>query len=80
MSTMPLLKNFRTNLAAACNLAEISQRELSRRSGVHYVTICRILSGSLDPSVAICERLARAAGMRADLAFLEPEKNLVDSR
>lgn len=67
-----LLDNFRANLESQCKELSISQSELSRRSGIHRVTITRILSGSIDPSVATCEKLAKAAGIRPDTIFLEP--------
>lgn len=71
---MPLLANFRDNLRAAMQDRGWDQQDLSRESGVHYVTISRILSGRQDPTVTMCERLARAVGLRADLVFLAPEK------
>ena len=71
---MPLIQNFRENLRGAMEEHRIDQAELARRSGVHYVTISRILSGKQDPTVGVCERLAAAAGIRSDLAFLSPEK------
>lgn len=71
---MPLLDNFRRNLESACKEKGIKQADLARSSGVHFVTISRIFSGSVSPSVDICERLARAAGLRPDTIFLEPEK------
>jgi transcriptional regulator with XRE-family HTH domain len=74
MNEMPLLDNFRENLKDAMAERDLDQAELSRKSGVHFVTISRILTGKQDPSVGMCEKLAAAAGMRADLAFVAPEK------
>lgn len=71
---MPLLTNFRENLKAAMDDKGFDQQDLARQSGVHYVTISRILSGKQDPTVTVCEKLAAAVGIRADLAFLTPEK------
>lgn len=71
---MALLDNFVANLKAACEKSKISQRELSRRSNVHYVTINRILQGNLDPSIQVCEALARAAGMSEEKIFRIPAK------
>lgn len=77
---MPLVENFRENLRRACNDHGITQQELSRRSGVHYVSVCRILNGQQsNPGVTICERLAVAAGVRPDTIFLEPLQTPVDS-
>lgn len=69
---MPLAANFRENLAEAMELHSISNAELSRRSGVHVVTISRILNGHLEPSVTMCEKLAKAAKIRPEVAFLPP--------
>jgi len=71
---MPLLDNFAVNLRDAMTRRKISGLELARRSGMHYVTISRILNGKLSPTVDTCEKLAVAAEMRPDTAFLEPVK------
>lgn len=71
---MPLLQNFRDNLRDAMQERGLDQQDLAKKSGVHYVTISRILGGKQDPTVTVCERLASAAGIRADLVFLSPEK------
>ena len=71
---MPLLDNFATNLRDAMKRANISGMKLAELTGVHYVTISRILNGHLSPTVETCEKLAQAAGMRPDTAFLEPLK------
>lgn len=71
---MPLLNNFRENLKSAMDERGMDQQELARQSGVHYVTISRILTGKQDPTVSVCEKLAQAAGIRADLVFLTPER------
>jgi transcriptional regulator with XRE-family HTH domain len=72
MTKMPLMDNFRQNLRRACEERGISQQELAKRSGVHHVSVSRILNGKQDPSVELCERLAVAAEIRADTVFLEP--------
>ena len=71
---MPLLDNFVANLKAAIKKAGISQRELARRSNVHYVTINRIIQGNLDPSIQVCEALGKAAGMTEEKIFRVPAK------
>lgn len=40
-----------------------SLRELGERSGVSYVTIQRIEAGTMSPTVATLEKLARALGV-----------------
>ena len=73
---MALLENFRANLQAAMTESGISGQEVARRSGVHWVTVSRILNGKLAPSLAICEKLARATGIRPDTAFLPPAEKV----
>jgi transcriptional regulator with XRE-family HTH domain len=74
MIEMPLLTNFRDNLRSAMDEHGMDQQDLAEKSGVHYVTISRILTGKQDPTVTVCEKLAKAAGLRPDLVFLTPEK------
>lgn len=76
MRDMSLLENFRHNLLAAIEREQISGQELARRSGLHFVTISRILSGKIAPSVENCEKLAKAAGIRPDTAFLAPVEKI----
>lgn len=67
------VENFRDNLRSAMEKLGITQQELSERSGVHYVTISRILSGDTDdPSVGTCEKLAKAAGFQNPKIFFDP--------
>lgn len=69
---MSLVDNFRTNLRAAMSRLGLTQSELARRSGVRIATISDILAGRMEPSVTMCEKIATAAEMRADLSFVEP--------
>ena len=39
-----------------------SQRELSRRAGVHHATIARIEDGSMDPKIVVLDAIATAFG------------------
>ncbi len=72
MITVSLVDNFRDNLRAAMREKGVSQSALARLTGVQQPTISLILNGKMEPSVTMCETLARAVGMRADLSFLEP--------
>jgi len=74
MSTVALMQNFRLNLLAACEASGLSHAKLGAAAGVHPVTISRILTGKACPSVDVCEKLAKAAGIRPDTVFLEPSK------
>ena len=66
---MPLEDNFRENLRAALEREGLTQRELAAESGVHYVTICNILAGRVEPSLTICEALAKAAKIKLPEIF-----------
>jgi transcriptional regulator with XRE-family HTH domain len=74
-----LVANFAQNLRSKCREIGLTHRELAERADVHYVHVSRILCGHTSPSVEVCEKLARAAGMRPDSAFLPPEKNSVEA-
>lgn len=63
MQTVAALDNFRENLQRRCDAEGISQQELARKSGVHYVTINRILRGHTVPTLPVAEALAKAAGL-----------------
>lgn len=39
----------------------LTQKDLAEASGVHYVTVSRVLSGKVNPSVEICIAIAQAA-------------------
>lgn len=43
--------------------ASLTQRELSRRSGVPQPTISRIEAGRMEPTYQLLDRLLRACGM-----------------
>lgn len=68
---MPLAENFRENLRSALEKKRMTQRELANKSGVHYVTICNILAGKAEPSLTICEALAKSAGIKIPEIFSE---------
>ena len=76
---MPLIDNFTSNLREAMLHAGLTGLQLAERSGVHFVTISRILNHKLNPSIEVCEKLAEAAGIRADTIFLEPVKKTAKS-
>jgi transcriptional regulator with XRE-family HTH domain len=53
----PNLREARLNL-------ELSQEQVSERSGVHATEVSRIEAGKRDPRVSTVERLARAVKLR----------------
>lgn len=71
MRALKLSKNFRENLRSAITGQGITQRELALRSGIHHVTICNILSGKMEPSLSVCESLAKAAKIKLPEIFSE---------
>lgn len=84
MSSVILIQNFVENVTKHCRDNRISWAELSRRTAeftadekpIHVVTISRIMNGHHVPGVDACEVIARAAGIRPDTAFLQPDENL----
>jgi transcriptional regulator with XRE-family HTH domain len=52
------------NLRAARLRLELSQEQVSERSGVHATEVSRIEAGKRDPRVSTVERLARAVEMK----------------
>lgn len=72
---MALYNNFIANLTAAMDRLEWNQQDLAEASGVHYVTINRILNGHNEPKFDICEKLAKAVGIDPPKIFSAPRKN-----
>lgn len=53
-----------SNLRAARLRLELSQEQVSHRSGVHATEVSRIEAGKRDPRVSTVERLAKAVEVR----------------
>lgn len=75
---MPARKTFRTRLRAICRVMGISQRELARRAGLTHVHVNRVLQGKAEPSLAVCESLAKAVGQ--DLGDMLRERTVKISK
>jgi len=71
---MPFRDNFRDNLRAWLDRGTLSVTKLAKRAGVHRVTIHKILSGEIEPSLSLCEKIADSAGITP------PEKIFEKSR
>jgi transcriptional regulator with XRE-family HTH domain len=69
-----LSDTFAVNLQTVLARKRMSQRELARLSGVHYVTINRILSRDMKPSLGMCEKLADALELPATKFFRDSGK------
>ncbi len=59
---MPLLRNFVDNIRRRFDDADVSKADVARKAGIHRVTIYKILSGEIDPSIEMCEKIAGALG------------------
>lgn len=57
--------------------ASLTQRELSRRSGVPQPTVSRIEAGRMEPTYQLLDRLLRACGMEV-VAIDRPKEDDVD--
>jgi hypothetical protein len=53
--------------------AGLTQAALAERAGVPKSTVGRIESGARTPSVALVERLVRAAGLEVTISLSEPD-------
>lgn len=71
---MPFRDNFRENLRKWLDRGEITITKLAELAGVHRVTIHKILSGEIEPSLSLCEKIAEKIGV------LPPEKIFQKSR
>lgn len=56
------------NLRRECQKRAISQAELSRLCGIHFVTMNRLFQRKMSPSLDLCEKIA------AGLGWNNPEK------
>lgn len=66
---MSLKKDFADTLRGLLNDYDMSQTELSKKTGVTNATISNILSGKMEPSFTMCERLMKAFGETLELSF-----------
>ena len=54
--------NFRANVRILIEDGGISQRSLGEIAGLSYPYINRILQGTVNPSIDVCENIAKALG------------------
>jgi DNA-binding XRE family transcriptional regulator len=71
---MPFRDNFRENLRSCLDRSGMTITALAHAAGVHRVTIHKILSGEIEPSLSLCEKIADSAGI------FPPEKIFEKSR
>lgn len=65
------VKKIYSSFAEARKSRNISQIELSRRSGVIQADISRIENGKANPTINVLNRLADALGMKVNISFEE---------
>lgn len=61
---VPATDTFARNLRLALDAAGLTQRGLGLRADVHFVTVSRVLSGHVKPTLDVCQRLAIGVGVR----------------
>ena len=54
----------------------ITQKELSSRTGITQSDISRIEKGTRNPSLEMLKRLARGLGMQLKVEFIKPENSI----
>lgn len=69
---MPVQDFVRENIRREAAKQGVNQRELAKLSGLHYVTINRIFSGQIIPSLMACESMAHALRVPVQNFFQEP--------
>ena len=75
MSTMTL-KELLDEILDKFSASGITQQELAKLSGVHFVTINRILRQNQTPSFDVCEKLANALDMEVRVVPIVRGKKL----
>lgn len=69
---MSLVENVVDNLRRELRKAKCTQAELARLADVRIATISDILTGKMEPSLSLCERIAKALKINASQIFLDP--------
>lgn len=72
MVAVTLAETFRVNLRNALEEKGLTQKELAERSGVSHVHICRILAGKHEPTLSLCDALARGIRLPAEKLLTKP--------
>lgn len=67
--TLPIQDRFSRNLRNGLAAKGITQRELARRVGLHFVTVNRIFQGRQTPPLDTIERLAKTCGIPLEKIF-----------
>ena len=71
----PLFDEFCDTLQGAMSEHGLTGQELSKKSGIHWVTISRILNRQVDnTSFEVADKLLSAAGMTAKISVEKSQK------
>jgi transcriptional regulator with XRE-family HTH domain len=70
MRNLPRARTFAGELALACSVAGVTQRELAGRLEVSQTTISRLLNGSATLHIDSADAIARACGYRLQIRLL----------
>jgi len=70
MRHLPRARTVARELALACSVAGVTQRELAGRLAVSQTTISRLLNGSATLHVDVADAIARACGYRLLIRLL----------
>lgn len=57
-------------IVEARNSQHLTQKELSKLTGINQADICKIENGSRNPSLSMLKRLADGMNMRLELNFV----------
>ena len=71
---MEYFNNFRTNVRFFMEETGVSQRSLGESAGLSYPYINRILQGTVNPSIDVCELISKSLGI-ALVEFLQNPKD-----
>ncbi len=69
---MALADNVTYNIRRELRNAKCTQATLAKLAGVRIATISDILNGNMEPSLTICEKIAKALKINASQIFLDP--------
>ncbi len=58
------------NLINAREQANLTQKQLAHRTGIHQADICKIERGLANPSISTLQRLAHGLGMSLQIQFI----------
>lgn len=66
-----------SELVKAREIVNITQKELSEKTGIYQADISKIERGIANPSLTTLKRLANGMGMSLQLTFIPSEKNSI---